>query len=80
MIDDSHIKKHSIVIYGHSTSITLENIFWRALKTIATQQKKSISQLLMEIDTKRDGNLSSATRIYVIRYLMRENYNLQKKS
>ncbi len=78
MTDDCHIKKHSIVIHGHATSITLENIFWRVLKIIATEQKKSISQILMEIDTNREGNLSSAVRIFVLRYLMIDNDNLKK--
>ena len=78
MIDDSEIKKHSVVIGGHHTSITLENIFWRALLKIAYDKNKSASQLLNHIDNNRQGNLSSAVRIYVIRHIMKENHQLKE--
>ncbi|PHZ84963.1 ribbon-helix-helix domain-containing protein [Paremcibacter congregatus] len=65
--DDTLLKKHSIVIAGHQTSVTLENIFWRRLKDIAGQRDMSLSQIVAEIDSRRDGNLSSAIRVFVLR-------------
>ena len=80
MIDDYEIKKHSITLKGHPTSITLENIFWRTLGDIANEKGKSVSQILNIIDSNRSGNLSSAVRIYVLRHIMKENHNLKKYS
>lgn len=65
--DDYILKKHSIVIAGHQTSITLENIFWNQLKTLARTRNISLSTLVAEIDVQRDVNLSSAIRVYVLK-------------
>ena len=61
------IEKHSISIMGHRTSVTLEVEFWNELKTIAKKQKKSISQIIAEIDeTRKYENLSSNIRVFVL--------------
>lgn len=60
--------KHSIVIRSHCTSITLENEFWAALKTIAEKQNRSVASIVTEIDDTRTTNLSSALRVYVLNY------------
>ena len=67
--DDEILKKHSVVISGHQTSVTLENIFWNALKTSAAQQEKSLKALITEIDATRTTNLSSAIRVYILKKL-----------
>jgi predicted DNA-binding ribbon-helix-helix protein len=65
----SNLIKRSIIIRGHKTSISLENIFWEALKTIAIGRRQSISALVGEIEQQRDtSNLSSATRVFVLRH------------
>lgn len=65
----SNLIKRSIIIRGHKTSISLENIFWDALRTIALERNKSISALVGEIEQQRDtSNLSSATRVFVLRH------------
>lgn len=79
MINDNDIKKRSVVLNGHATSITLENIFWRAFVSIAQAQGKNTSQLLTEIDENRNGNLSSAVRIYVLRNFMKQNHQLKSR-
>ena len=61
----SQIKKRSVKISGHLTSVSIEQIFWDGLKLIARRQGKSINLLISEIDRERDGNLSSAIRIFV---------------
>ncbi len=63
------LKKRSVRISGHDTSVTLEDEFWMALKAIARERHISINQLILEIDEKREGNLSSALRLYVLKYL-----------
>ena len=63
------IKKRSVEIARHRTSLSLEEAFWRALKRIAAQDGVSINRLIERIDRERAGNLSSAVRIYVLERL-----------
>lgn len=60
------LKKRSIVIAGHATSVSLEPEFWDALKDIAEKRALSLNQLVAEIDQGREGNLSSAIRVFVL--------------
>jgi predicted DNA-binding ribbon-helix-helix protein len=63
------IRKRSVLIAGHATSVSLEVEFWDALKDIATRRQTSLNALVAEIDGGRDGNLSSALRVFVLREL-----------
>jgi len=60
------IGKHSVMIAGHETSVSLENAFWEAFVQIALERGLSINQLVAEVDRARTGNLSSAIRLYVL--------------
>jgi len=64
------LKKHSVVIAGHATSLTLEPLFWQQLQLIAQQRGLSINQLITEIDDGRRGNLSSTLRVYVLQHAL----------
>ena len=61
----SKIVKRSVVIDGHKTSVSLEDSFWNDLKEIAHYQRVTVSKLLENIDKERQGNLSSAIRLFV---------------
>ncbi len=61
-------EKHSLTIAGHRTSVSLEPAFWAAFRAIAAKRRKSISQLAREVDAKRQGNLSSAIRVFVLEH------------
>ena len=64
------IVKHSLVIAGHRTSVSLEDAFWQALKAEAASCGLSIAGLVAEIDAGRDeANLSSAIRVHLLRTL-----------
>jgi predicted DNA-binding ribbon-helix-helix protein len=63
---DSSIRKRSVTIAGHSTSVSLEAAFWDALKHIAAARDVSINALIESIDEGRSGNLSSAIRVFVL--------------
>ncbi len=65
------MKKLSVLIaHRHATSITLEQDFLEAFKSIAAEQKRSINDLVTEIDSLRgDKNLSSAIRLFVLKSL-----------
>ena len=61
------MKKRSITIAGHATSITLEDEFWTALKTIADARAQSMNALVTDIDARKGNkNLSSALRVFVL--------------
>lgn len=62
------MKKHSVKIAGHATSVTLEDAFWKQLKIIAAKKNLSISSLITEIDESRapKTNLSSAIRLMIL--------------
>jgi predicted DNA-binding ribbon-helix-helix protein len=65
----SSICKRSIVIGGHKTSVSLEDAFWSDLKHIAHTQEASLSELIAKIDeTRQQGNLSSAIRLFVLEH------------
>ena len=62
----TRIVKHSLMIAGHRTSISLEDVFWAELKACAMQRDMSLAGLVSDIDSKRQGaNLSSAIRVYL---------------
>jgi predicted DNA-binding ribbon-helix-helix protein len=65
----SPVVKRSIVIAGHKTSVSLEDAFWQGLKQIASERDITLSDMVASIDTdRRQGNLSSAIRLFVLDY------------
>jgi len=65
------VRKHSVAIAGHRTSLSLEPAFWDALKAVARTRGLSLNRLIEEIDRARAedgaaGNLSSAVRVFVL--------------
>lgn len=60
------LARHSVVIEGHRTSISIEDAFWSALKRLCDQDQVSLNHRITEIDAARQGNLSSAIRLYVL--------------
>lgn len=68
------MKKRSITLKGHRTSIALEEEFWVALERLAAEQKRTLPALVYEIDRKRlnqtpPPGLASAIRVYVLNNL-----------
>ena len=61
------IRKRSVDVAGHRTSVSLEAPFWDALAEIAAARQVSVNQLIAEIDKDRAGNLSSEIRVFVLR-------------
>ncbi len=61
------IAKHSLVIAGHRTSVSLEDAFWSALRRLAIHRKQSVAGLVAAIDADRgDTNLSSRIRVVLL--------------
>ncbi len=65
--DPTRLRKHSVTIAGHRTSLSLETAFWEELKAAAAARGQSVNALIAEIDAARSGNLSSAVRVWVLR-------------
>ncbi len=61
------IRKRSVEIAGHRTSVSIEAPFWDALKELAERDGLSLNELITKIDDNRAGNLSSAIRVYVLK-------------
>ncbi|MGE0410341.1 MAG: ribbon-helix-helix domain-containing protein [Amphiplicatus sp.] len=65
------MKKRSIAIKGHRTSILLEPEFWDALERLARADGRSLPALIADIDARRTGKippqgLASALRVYAL--------------
>jgi predicted DNA-binding ribbon-helix-helix protein len=62
--------KRSIMIAGHATSISLEPVFWDALRRAAEEESLPVSALVARIDAERirqphPPNLASAIRVWL---------------
>jgi predicted DNA-binding ribbon-helix-helix protein len=67
--------KRSVMIAGHATSVSLEPIFWEALKRAAEADALPISALVARIDMARIAeddppNLASAIRVWLMARLL----------
>ncbi len=66
------MRKRSVTLKGHRTSIALEDEFWDALDDIAGARNRSLANLITEIDRKRlkqspAPGLASALRVFVLK-------------
>lgn len=63
------IRKHSLTISGHRTSVSLEDEFWIAFREIAKAEALSTNELAARIDARRDISigLASAIRVFVLK-------------
>ena len=61
------IRKRSVILQGHATSVSLEDDYWEELKRMASAADLSLAALIERIDAERSGdNLSSALRLAVL--------------
>jgi predicted DNA-binding ribbon-helix-helix protein len=67
------IRKRSIKLQRHATSVSLEDDYWTELKRMADAEGHSLAALIERIDGARIGdNLSSALRLAVLADLRRK--------
>ncbi|MEY4256716.1 MAG: hypothetical protein RLZZ141_1943 [Pseudomonadota bacterium] len=63
------LRKRSINLSGHATSVALEPEFWAVLETMAAGRGLSLAGLIGEIDQARQGRLlASACRVAALVY------------
>ena len=58
------LRKRSLVLAGHSTSVALEPEFWAALEALAAQRGVSLAAMIVAIDGSRgERPLASSCRV-----------------
>ena len=62
--------RRSFRLSGHKTSLSLERVFWDLLKAEAAAQKRTMTDLIAELDVTRSCGLSRAVRIYLVERLL----------
>ncbi|MGA0605045.1 ribbon-helix-helix domain-containing protein [Phenylobacterium sp. VNQ135] len=63
------LKKRSVLLSGHATSIALEPEFWAVLDEMAQARGVSLAALIVGVDRARAGRpLASACRVAALTY------------
>ena len=66
------LKKRSLSLAGHATSLALEPEFWAVLERMAAAEKLSLAELIGRIDDERGASLlASACRVRALAWAMR---------
>ena len=66
----STLRKRSLNLSGHATSLALEPEFWAVLEAMAAERDISLAGLIGAIDQARPGQLlASACRLAVLAHL-----------
>ena len=61
------MRKRSVNLQGHATSVSLEDEYWAELKRMAAESGIPVAALIERIDAARQvANLSSALRLAVL--------------
>ena len=64
------LKKRSLLLAGHATSIALEPEFWAVLDKMAVAQGGSVAALILNIDRERGARpLASACRVAALGFV-----------
>ena len=63
------LRKRSVLLAGHATSIALEPEFWAVLEAMAALRSVGLSAILAEIDQdRRERPLASACRVAALAF------------
>ena len=66
------LRKRSLQLAGHRTSIALEPEFWAVLETMAQETGASLAALVLRIDAERgERPLASACRVAALAFAAR---------
>ena len=65
----SGLRRRTLTVSGHRTSVALEPVSWEELAAVAQSRGLSLAALIGEIDAARQGSLASALRVYVVERL-----------
>jgi len=67
----SALRKRSLMLLGHRTSVALEPEFWRVLEGMATAKGVSLAALIADADAARapERPLASALRVAALQWV-----------
>lgn len=63
------LKKRTLRLARHNTSVALEAEFWTVLERLAVRRGQTLVQLVGVIDAQRHSPLASALRVFVVQSL-----------
>lgn len=74
---EAGMRRYSLSLHGHRTSVSLEPAFWDVLRALAKDQGQSVASLVQDIDDERikagaANGLSSALRVYVLKAVQKQ--------
>jgi predicted DNA-binding ribbon-helix-helix protein len=65
----TNLRKRSVLLAGHATSVALEPEFWAALERQALAERRSLAALMSGIDRDRgERPLASACRLAALKF------------
>jgi len=68
------LRKRSLSLAGHTTSLALEPAFWDVLEAIAGERRRSLTSVIAEIDAGRGREpLASACRVAALTWAGRRD-------
>jgi len=74
------LKKRSVNLAGHATSVALEPEFWAVLETMAKERRISLAALIAELDSNRgESLLASFCRLSALAFSQQKNAGARRK-
>nr|WP_298797177.1 ribbon-helix-helix domain-containing protein [uncultured Acetobacter sp.] len=75
----AHLRKRSLILSGHDTSVALEPEFWHVLDDMARERRQPLPVLVARLDTERPPgqSLASFLRVQALLWLQKKT-DLQK--
>lgn len=70
----AHLRKRTLILSGHDTSVALEPEFWEVLEDVAQSHKLALPALVAKVDSARTPphSLASALRVYALNWLRQQ--------
>ncbi len=74
------LKKRSVNLAGHATSVALEPEFWAVLESISKERRISLAALIAELDSKRgESLLASFCRLSALAFVQGKGSSIKRK-
>jgi predicted DNA-binding ribbon-helix-helix protein len=74
------LKKRSVNLAGHATSVALEPEFWAVLEVISKDRRISLAALIAELDSRRgESLLASFCRLSALAYVQSKSAAPRRK-
>jgi len=74
------LKKRSVNLAGHATSVALEPEFWAVLETMAKERRISLAALIAELDSNRgESLLASFCRLSALAFSQQKGAAARRK-